>query len=119
MIDEPKPEPDQVKQFLYPPSGERWHVDKVWGTPLIVKSGDSLRFYFDDEKDVALDIYDRDSTVRFSSKMRFAADMLFTSKDNVDLVFRIDERGELLFDQDLDDNGAPRNGGGTGMGVGT
>ena len=124
------PDPSVLKPFLCPPSGERWRVKKLWGTPLLIRAGDELHFSFDSAQGAKLDVYtpstDLDDKyissteqIRFSSRLQYAGGMLFASADNIDLVFRVDERGDLYFDQDLDDNGAPRNGGGTGMGAGT
>lgn len=120
MIDAPPIDHEAlIEKFIYPASKlDHWVIAHTWGTPLLLEPGDTLRFTRPDSAahDVSLSVL-RDNAEYYADIPLFCVrEQLCTTYDEVDLVFRFDLEGALLFDQDLEDGGAPSNGGKTGTG---
>jgi len=112
MIEAPKADYRQVRRFTEEPYRD---ILKLWGEPLLVGLNDEL--HFEEIKPGAVKLTIRKAgEVTHEIDMDYTAEQLCATKNEIDIVFRFKENGELAFDQDHEDNGAPSNGGSTSIG---
>lgn len=113
MIESPKTDYSQVRRFTEQPYRD---VLQLWGAPLLVGLNNELHFEELKRGVVRLTVRDADGKVAHEIDMDYTAEQLCATKNEIDIVFRFKQNGELAFDQDHEDNGAPSNGGSTGTG---
>lgn len=122
MIEAPQITQQDVIRFLQPnyaftgKAAESWKIEQLWGAPLFLRQGDQLNFWMSGDQGPVYLTVTRDDAALDEIQMAYAGDLLHATVGDVDLSFRVTLDGELIFDQDLSDNGAPGNGGGTGIG---
>ena len=113
MIEAPKADYSKIQRFTEKPYRD---VSQLWGAPLLIGLNDELHFEEVKRGAVKLTIRDSGGNGAHEINMDYIAEQLCATENEIDIVFRFKENGELAFDQDHEDNGAPSNGGSTGMG---
>ena len=113
MITPPKPDDNHMRLFTEKPDRQ---VRQIWGAPLILGVDDKLHFKESGSRTVKLTVTSPENEFVHEIDLKYTAEQLCTTYGEIDLVFRINDNNELLFDQDHEDNGAPSNGGGTDTG---